>query len=60
MVGQLPSAIAWRPNHVNHEDYMLELDKLIGALPEKQRRVLFAEYVVGGDVLAKTSAARVP
>ena len=49
-----------RPNRINHEAYILELDKLIAKLSEKQRRILFADNVVGGDVLAKTSAAKVP
>ena len=61
MAGQLPTvATERRPNRMTGTDYCIDVDRRVAALPEKLRRVLVAEYLIGGDVTSKTTAADMP
>ena len=46
-----------RPNQMTETDYCIDIDRRVMALPEQLRRVLIAEYLIGGDVACKTTAA---
>jgi hypothetical protein len=60
MAGRITVGMGWRPNGFDKDDSAIDTDRKIAALPEKMQRVLISEYVLGGDVAAKTAAANMP
>lgn len=58
--GQLRADSKWQCEGLGEQSAMLDMDRRVRRLPESLQRVLFVEYVVGGTVSAKTSAARMP
>ncbi|MFT4583838.1 MAG: hypothetical protein ACI915_004045 [Gammaproteobacteria bacterium] len=60
MAGQIQSGLAWRPGGFDKDDSAIDMDRKVAALPEKMQRALIAEFVLGGEVAAKTAAANMP
>ncbi len=60
MAGKVRLSIPWRPEGFCVNDMFIDTDRRIAALPDKLKRVLITEFVIGGDVRAKTAAADMP
>ena len=57
MTGKLRSGGPWCPDGIGGVDDAIDTGRRIADLPVNLKRVLVAEYIVGGDVRAKTAAA---
>lgn len=60
MRGALPSDGRWCSSSYRFEDDVIDMDRLVAALPANLQKVVIAEYVTGGNVSDKTTAANVP
>lgn len=60
MAGHVRLNVSWRTNGFNEDDYFLDTDMRVAALPDDMKRAVFAEFVVAGDVRTKTAAAGMP
>tara|TARA_R110002095_G_scaffold146482_2_gene126734 strand:- start:3244 stop:3588 length:345 start_codon:yes stop_codon:yes gene_type:complete len=61
MAGQIPTgANERRSNRITATEYCIDIDRRVAALQENLRRVVIAEYVIGGDVESKINAAGMP